>query len=352
MRIAIVGAGPAGCHLAHRLANTEHEILLFDHRARPPHEAGYEKPCGGGLSPIVGQQFPDVMELPFPRYQPPCVLLRASDGSQVEQTLAPPPWVIVSRAEFGQALLDRALANGHVRLVRQRVVGLEQIGDGWHVRTASGQVFSVDFLVGADGVQSIVRRRIVGPIPRQHLGLAMGYLVRGMPDALVFQTFADLEGYLWSFARPDHASVGIGSRLGAVPSRDLWQRLDRFLDDACPGVSKDRRWAGLLPMAQDTSLWDTPCAGPGWALLGDAAGHVHPITGEGIAYALWSAELLAEAFGQGDPQVYEGLWREQYGRGFMAASGMLRPVDLDIGAYEIIFQVAMAMALSAPSQTV
>ena len=104
-------------------------------------------------------------------------------------------------------------------------------------------------------------------------------------------------------------------------------------------------------MARYPTLWDTPCAGPGWALLGDAAGHVHPITGEGIAYALWSAELLAEAFGQGDPQVYEGLWRERYGRGFMAASGMLRPVDLDIGAYEIIFQVAMAMALSAPSQT-
>jgi flavin-dependent dehydrogenase len=98
-------------------------------------------------------------------------------------------------------------------------------------------------------------------------------------------------------------------------------------------------------MAQDASLWDIPCAGPGWALLGDAAGHVHPITGEGIAYALWSAELLAKAFGGGDPQLFEGLWREQYGRGLMAASGMLRGVDLNVGAYEIVFQVAMAMAM-------
>jgi flavin-dependent dehydrogenase len=97
-------------------------------------------------------------------------------------------------------------------------------------------------------------------------------------------------------------------------------------------------------MAQDASLWDTPCTGLGWALLGDAAGHVHPITGEGMAYALWSAELLAKAIGQGDPQVYEGLWREQYGRGLMAASGMLQPEDQDIGAFEIVFQGAMAMA--------
>lgn len=55
MKIAIAGAGPAGCRLAHLLADTEHEILLFDHRVRPSPEAGYEKPCGAGLSPIVGQ---------------------------------------------------------------------------------------------------------------------------------------------------------------------------------------------------------------------------------------------------------------------------------------------------------
>jgi flavin-dependent dehydrogenase len=101
-------------------------------------------------------------------------------------------------------------------------------------------------------------------------------------------------------------------------------------------------------MAEDTSLWDTPCAGPGWALLGDAAGHVHPITGEGIAYALWSAELLAEAFGEGNPQLYESLWRERYGQSLIAATGMLQLVDQDNGAYEIVFQVAMAMAVSGP----
>ena len=107
----------------------------------------------------------------------------------------------------------------------------------------------------------------------------------------------------------------------------------------------EKRWAGLLPMAQDPSLWDTPCTGLGWALLGDAAAHVNPMTGEGIAYALWSAELLAQAFQQEDPQVYESLWRSEYGRGLLAASGMLRRVQRNVGAYELAFQVAMAMAL-------
>jgi len=341
VRIAIIGAGPAGCHLAHRQqsagqaatipvtahiygagrSNSGYEILLFDPRAP------WEKPCGGGLSLFIDQHFPDVMALPFPRHRPSRLLARASDGSQVQEVFKQPPWTIVSRADFGRELLNRAMLHNHVRLVRQRVIDLKRAGEGWRVHTASGGTFSADFLVGADGVRSIVRRQVVGPIPHQHLGLTVGYRVQGAPDALVFQTFADLEGYLWSFPRraspacpersrgersrvvladPDlgaasrggnQASVGIGSRLGAAHPRELWQRLDQFLDDECPGATKKSRWAALLPMARDSSLWDTPCVGPGWALLGDAAGHVHPITGEGIAYALWSAELLARAFG-------------------------------------------------------
>ncbi len=214
------------------------------------------------------------------------------------------------------------------------------------MNTASGEVFSADFLVGADGVRSIVRRRVMGPIPRQHLALAMGYFVQGAPDAIVFQTFSDLEGYLWSFPRVDHASVGIGCRLGALPPQEIWQRLDRFLDDVCPGAGKDRRWAALLPMAAGPTLWDNPCAGQGWALLGDAAGHVHPITGEGIAYALWSAELLAQAFAEGDPVAYEELWRARYGQELARASEMLRQSTAsNVGAYEILFHLGLMAAI-------
>ena len=169
------------------------------------------------------------MALPFPRHAPTRLLLRASDGSQVEQSFEQPPWSIVSREDLGRALLERALANGHVRFLRQKVIDVQQNEDGWRLRTTSGQMFSADFLVGADGVQSIVRRRVVGPISRQHLGLIVGYRVQGAPDALVFQTFSDLEGYLWSFprlacperSRGNHAHVGIGSRLGALPTREL-----------------------------------------------------------------------------------------------------------------------------------
>jgi flavin-dependent dehydrogenase len=357
MRIAIVGAGPAGCHLAYRLGacssgtgGTEHKIVLFDHRVCLLPQMGYEKPCGGGLSPLAVHRFPDVMELSFPRTHPQCLTSLASDGGRAEYTLESSEWAMVSRADLGQALLERTLSNGHVRHIHQRVVGIEQTAEGWSLRTSQGESYPADFLVGADGVRSLVRRHLVGPIPRQNLGLAVGYLVQGAPDGLVFQTYSDLEGYLWSFPRPHLASVGIGSRLGAESPRNLWQRLERFLDQECPGARKEGRYAALLPMAADASLWYTPCAGPGWALLGDAASHVHPLTGEGISYALWSAELLAEAFGQGEPQVYESLWRERYGDRLVAVAEMISRTHGDKRAFEIVFQLTLVMALGGTSK--
>jgi flavin-dependent dehydrogenase len=289
------------------------------------------------------------MKLPFPRHRPPRLLLRASDGSQVEQSLDSADWAIASRSHLGRALLERSLANGRVRHIRLRVTDVTRTREGWSLRTGSGEVFAADFLVGADGVRSMVRRHVIGPIPRRHLGLAVGYRVRGVPDAIVFQTYADLEGYLWSFPRPDHASVGVCAPLDAVPAKDLWPRVDRFLDVVCPGAEKVGRYAALLPMARDASLWDTPCAGPGWALLGDAAAHVHPLTGEGSTYALWSAELLAEAFLMGTPDLHENLWRERYGGALAAAAKMAQGVEGQKGAFEAVFHLIMAMAL--PTET-
>jgi len=338
LRIVIVGAGPAGCHLAHHLGDQDHEILLFDPRAP------YEKPCGGGLTSLVGQLFPDVMALPFSRHSPPRLLLRASDGSQVEQALEPGTWTVVSRADLGQALLKRALAKCNVQLIRQKVTDFWHDGDGWRVQTAQGQSYPADFLVGADGVRSIVRKRVVGPIPCQHLSLGVGYRVQGAPDALIFETYTDLDGYLWSFPGPDHASVGAGGQLGAVKPRELWQRVERFLHETCPAAGKVDRWAALVPTAQDSTLWDTPCVGPGWALLGDAAGHVYPPTGEGIVYALWSADLLGDAVLQGNPDLYENLWRERYGGTLASAAKMVQRVGVQEGAFEMVFHLAMAAA--------
>jgi len=80
------------------------------------------------------------------------------------------------------------------------------------------------------------------------------------------------------------------------------------------------RIPGLAPRT-----WDTRRAcGEGWALLGDAAGFADPVTGEGIYYALRSAELFADAYLTGTPLDYEQSWREDFGRDLQRASQMRR----------------------------
>lgn len=124
-----------------------------------------------------------------------------------------------------------------------------------------------------------------------------------------------------------------------------------------PGADKPHRQACLLPLAPDPSpgnaagfaVWDTPCSGLELGPFRDTVCQVHRVTCKGIAYVLREAELLAEGLGQGDAQAYEGLWREEYERTFIVASNSLRPLDLDVGAYEVLFQLVVALAI--PSST-
>src|SRR5205807_9573492 len=78
------------------------------------------------------------------------------------------------------------------------------------------------------------------------------------------------------------------------------------------------RIPGLAPRTWDTRRG----CGEAWALLGDAAGFADPVTGEGIYYALRSAELFADAYLKGTPKDYEQLWRKDFGGELKRASQM------------------------------
>jgi len=84
------------------------------------------------------------------------------------------------------------------------------------------------------------------------------------------------------------------------------------------------RYAARIPgLAPKT--WDTRSAsGQGWALIGDAAGFADPVTGEGIYYALRSAEIFSEAYLEGKAIDYENRWRSSFGRELRRASEMRR----------------------------
>ena len=69
----------------------------------------------------------------------------------------------------------------------------------------------------------------------------------------------------------------------------------------------------MLPSASDPNFFKLPCAGSNWILIGDAAGHVDPISGGGILYALWGGELAAQAIVNNNPKLFDNSWKKAYG---------------------------------------
>jgi len=149
--------------------------------------------------------------------------------------------------------------------------------------------------------------------------LTFGYYAPGADDLARVQFFDDFEGYAWSFPRTDHLSLGICGKAGKSKAPELRDRLGGFMKQF--GYAQSKRaaeglsvFSHLLPALSHESWHNLRLTGPGWALVGDAAGLVDPVTGEGIYFAMRSGELLAESLLAGTPEDYpERVWQD-FGR--------------------------------------
>jgi flavin-dependent dehydrogenase len=121
---------------------------------------------------------------------------------------------------------------------------------------------------------------------------ALGYFVPAERNQIDIQFFAGLAGYIWVFPRCGHLSVGI---CGKEPAASLRARLERYMEEQ--GISKAGAtyYGHVLPSLEPQAWKQNRVAGDGWMAVGDAAGLVDPITGEGLYYALRSADLAAQA---------------------------------------------------------
>jgi flavin-dependent dehydrogenase len=159
----------------------------------------------------------------------------------------------------------------------------------------------------------------------EDLSLALGFYLPGEyhRDTIVaeFQE-SGFEGYIWSFPRVDHASVGILRWLPSSRADELRKRVLLFIRKSYPSSGSEMRfYAARIPCLSHDRLRTQHVCGRNWALLGDAAGFADAITAEGIFYALRSAELLANSIQQGEPMRYESAWRSDFGMDlFHAAS--------------------------------
>jgi geranylgeranyl reductase family protein len=310
--IAIIGAGPAGAYCALSLAKEGYRPLILDH-SHPR-----EKPCGGGLSPFAQKAFPFLKELPYSHGETNQIEVFYAHDRSVTLVLKN-KFIITSRSKLDEHILNMAVSNG-AQLKREKVLEAKRYREGWKINT-NKRTYKVTMLIGADGVNSLARKATVGAFHRLDLGMCYGYLAKPSGEQRILLRFLpQRRGYIWIFPRGDHLCVGIAAEL--TRSKGLKTELDRFVRAHYPNLQIGTQWSALIPTLRFQTL-QRQIAGYNWMLIGDAAGHVDPVSGEGIPYALRSAELASEAFAQNSPVLYDDLWRGDYGA-FLMRSARLK----------------------------
>ena len=298
--VIVVGAGPAGTIAAHNCAEMGFNTLLLEKFKLPR-----EKPCGGAvmyraLRMVHGKVPRNLIERRIFGLR---FLLANGKGAEfISDKLI---GITVFRDRFDEFLAKRAIRAGADFLEDARVVHASVSSDSATVKIANGREFKGRFLLGADGVNSIVSRSLGLRPKRKNLlkiGLGMeadfhvgedGVLkaTNGNPSVLEICPVENRISYGWVFPKKEHLAIGIAG--AALHMQSLRSDFDEF----CRAT--ENRLDIPLELEKRRTFF---IGGDGLGskniteraiLIGDAAGFVDPLMGEGIAYAMQSGAFAA-----------------------------------------------------------
>jgi geranylgeranyl reductase family protein len=315
----VVGAGPAGATAALALARAGWTVRVLDRSAFPRN-----KPCGGGISLRVLRRFPYLVDA-LPRIATHYVAklhLEGPDGAAASIESDGPAALMVRRVEFDAMLVDLAVHAGAELVAGVDIVRATEEADAVTLVARDGRRFSAPVVIAADGVHSIVARRLgLNPgWPAEAVALDMmeetpRTLLRDVDPGTLWVAYgyradekggraadrADVaEGYAYIFPKRDHVNIGIGyvlqyyrERVNAAPYELQRGFVDRLRTRGIVvGESRREHFTPfLIPVGG-------PLRRPGSRrvlLAGDAGGFVNGFTAEGIYYAMVSGDLAARA---------------------------------------------------------
>lgn len=300
--LLVIGGGPGGSTCARRAAMMGLDVVLIEKKIHPR-----QKPCGGALSPRVKEvldfNISDLVEHEFN-----AAVIHRPSGQQTVLTREGFRGCLIQREQFDRYLLDKAKEAGVQVIEDTEIIAIEQLRKG--IRALSiGDSFKGHLLVGADGVNGISMKQL-GIRERWHqeeVGLCISTklvlnekeieritsLNTDSRSAAIelYYGFTDW-GYGWIFPKRGELNIGVGCRLDRAKTlRDRWKTFCAVIEEqkeidlrGCQEVSArvplggiSRRYIGRRSM-----------------LIGDAAGLVSPVSGEGISYAIDSGILAAD----------------------------------------------------------
>jgi geranylgeranyl reductase family protein len=282
--VAVIGAGPAGSTTAYRLARAHARVLLVD-KARFPRD----KPCGGGLTMRAVRQLPFSVE-PVVEDRINRVRCRLHYSAVVEHESAEVLCLMTQRRRLDAYLVEQAAEAG------------AEFRDGVRVSVDSetklrvdGEPIEVEAVIGADGANGSTARALgLGGQIVTGVALEGNLPYERLPDdawrgLLVLELGVVPGGYGWIFPKGDHVNVGVGGWGEQGP------RLRQYLRVLCEHygieLSEVKQVRGhRLPMRRPQTLL---ARGRG-LVVGDAAGLVDPVSGDGMYEAFVSSRLAAE----------------------------------------------------------
>jgi geranylgeranyl reductase family protein len=319
--VLVVGAGPAGSTAAYRLAKAGASVLLAD-KARFPRD----KPCGGGLTMRAVRQLPFSVE-PVVEDRTSSVRLGLDFKGRFERTTERPLVLMTQRSRLDAFLAEQAAQVGAEFQDGARVNDLELLGEGVRA-TVNGHKVAAKWLFCADGVNGTTSRAI-GLDGGRTYGVALeGNVPYGaVPEdeyrGRLFLELANVPGgYGWVFPKGDHVNVGVGGWEREGPR--LRQHLARFCREyGIPESSLENVRGYRLPLLHARARLAKGRA----ALLGDAAGLVDPLSGDGIYEAFLSGKLAAEAVVDGDLEAFDRELRRALSSQLAAAWGAKVALD-------------------------
>jgi flavin-dependent dehydrogenase len=298
----IVGGGPSGAMCGEQLARNGHTVDIYDEHL------AWEKPCGGGLTYKATQCFPFLLDNPLPKKLIQKVELISAENQRAALDLQH-PIVIYSRTILNGLLLDRAREAG-CRVHHSRVQNVDTSTDKPRY-AVDGQWEEADFLVLAGGARN---QFLPGTraLARDELEMTQGYFVPQTAEQILIKFLPEFEGYIWSFPRADHLSLGICGSMQTHTSSELRNHLHQFAGSEKIETGSAKFYSHVLPSPQVRTLSDRAVIGRNWALCGDAAAWVDPLTGEGLFYAMRSGEILGKSLAEGCPETYPARVRSSF----------------------------------------
>lgn len=287
----MVGAGPAGSTAAYRLASAGARVLLVDRQSFPR-----DKPCGGGLTGRATRILPfDVTPVVEDAADKLDVRLRY--GRIAQHAFREPLAMMTQRRRLDHFLADRAAEAGADFRDHVRVRDIETREAGGSVLVLDGgERIQAAVVLGADGANGVSGKSL-GLGSDRMFGVALEGNAEMTPEReRLHRSRVTLEldvvpgGYGWVFPKGDHINLGVGGWASEGPR--LREHLRRLC--AVHGVGDDELTevrGHRMPLRR---AW-TGVARGRTAVVGDAAGLIDPLSGDGMFEAFLSSELASAA---------------------------------------------------------